>query len=224
MLPLENGFAMEDDPHFPLGADAVALAHAAAAELPPDASVCDLGCGAGGVSLLLAANRPDLRITGVELRPDAARLFRENIRINGAGARMTAVEGDLRQIRDLLPAASFREALANPPYRAASAGKLPADPDDAAARTEIRGTLADFCAAAAYLLPHRGTFRTVYPPEKLPALFSALEKAGFAPKSLILYYPDAAHAPSVAVCRAVKGARPGLSIAPPVFLNAGGAP
>ena len=36
--------------------------------------------------------------------------------------------------------------------------------------------------------------------------------------------PDAAHAPSVAVCRAVKGAKPGLSIAPPVFLNAGGAP
>ncbi len=224
MLPLENGFVMEDDPHFPLGADAVALAHAAAAEIPADAAVCDLGCGAGGVSLLLAANRPDLRITGIELRPEAARLFRENIRANGADARMTAVEGDLRQNRDLFPAGSFREALANPPYRAASAGKLPADPADAASRTGLCATLADFCAAAAYLLPHHGTFRTVYPPEKLTVLFSALEKAGFAPKALILYYPDAAHAPSVAVCRAVKGAKPGLSIAPPVFLHAGGAP
>ena len=220
MLPLENGFIMEDDPHFPLGADAVALAHHAG--IPHGARVCDLGCGAGGVALLLAANRPDLRITGVELRPAAAALFRENIRRNGAEARMTALEGDLRDIRRFLEPASFGAVTANPPYRAVREGRLPADPDAAAARTECCGSLADFCAAAAYLLPAGGSFHAVYPPERLPRLFAALEAAGLAPKALTLLYPDADHAPSIAVCRAVRGAKPGLLIAPPVFL--GGTP
>ena len=222
MLPLEHGFLMEDDPHFPLGADAVALAHAAEAGIAERAAVCDLGCGAGGVSLLLAAARPDLWITGVELRADAARLFRENIARNGVRTRMSAVEGDLRDIRALLPAAYFHAVVANPPYRSVTEGKPPADPDDAAARTERCASLEDFCTAAAHLLAHGGAFWLVYPPEKLPRLFSVLENAGFAPKTLTLCYPDAAHAPSIAVCRAVRGAKPGLLIAPPVFL--GGTP
>lgn len=224
MLELEHGFTMEDDPFFPLGADAVALAHSAADSVPRGAAVCDLGCGAGGVTLLLAAARPDLHITGVELRPAAAALFRDNIRRNGAASRITAVEGDLRAIRSLLAPASVAEVTANPPYRTVPEGRLPAHPDAAAARTELCGTLADFCAAAAYLLPKGGSFRLVYPPEKLPRLFAALEADGFAPKELTLLYPDAGHGPSIAVCRAIRGAGPGLTVAPPVFLDTGGVP
>ena len=107
MLPLEHGFVMEDDPHFPLGADAVQLAHAAARFAPEGARVCDLGCGAGGVSLLLAAARPDLTVAGVELREEAAALFRENIARNSAEDRLSVCPGDLRRVRALLPPRSF---------------------------------------------------------------------------------------------------------------------
>ena len=217
LLPLEHGFVMEDDPHFPLGGDAVALAHDAAASLAPGARVCDLGCGAGGVSMLLAAARADLSVTGVELRPGAARLARENVRMNRAEDRVRIVEGDLRAVRTLFPPASFDAAAANPPYRAVSEGKLPAHPDDAAARTETTASLADFCAAAAYLLPHGGEFTLCYPMSRLARLFSALTAVSLEPKYLTLLYPDAAHAPAVLVCRARKGARPGLAAAPPVF-------
>ncbi|MEA4824796.1 MAG: methyltransferase [Clostridiaceae bacterium] len=217
MLPLELGYAMEDDPHFPLGMDAVALAHDAAASCKPAARVCELGCGAGGVLLLLASNRTDLALTGLELRPDAANLARENVRYNGAEGRVSVVEGDLRAIRALFSPASFDAVLANPPYRAVSEGNLPAHPDDAAARTEVAATLNDFCHAAAYLLPHNGECTLVYPAARLVRLFRALTDAGLEPKTLTLLYPDTAHAPSVALCRAKKGARPGLSLAAPVF-------
>ncbi|MDY5014617.1 MAG: sporulation protein YqfD, partial [Eubacteriales bacterium] len=146
-----------------------------------------------------------------------ARLARENVRMNRAEDRVRIVEGDLRAVRTLFPPASFDAAAANPPYRAVSEGKLPAHPDDAAARTETTASLADFCAAAAYLLPHGGEFTLCYPVSRLARLFSALTAVSLEPKYLTLLYPDAAHAPAVLVCRARKGAHPGLAAAPPVF-------
>ncbi len=218
MTQLEYGFVMEDDPHFPLGADAVQLAHAAAAEIPPRARVCDLGAGAGAVSLLLAAARPDLSLHGIELRGSAAELFSRNIAANGVSDRVRVCRGDVRDVRTLFPAGSFGEAVANPPYRAVHEGRLPPDPERAAARTELCGDLRDFCRAAAYLLPRGGGFTVVYPPEKLPALFEALRDAGLAPSRLTLCHPSGSANASIAVCRAVRGGRMGLTVLPPILL------
>ncbi|MBR2081030.1 MAG: methyltransferase [Oscillospiraceae bacterium] len=68
---LWNGVRMQNpEDIFRLSADSVVLADFAAPER--GGSVCDLGCGAGALMLMLLANDPTLRAVGVELQPRAA--------------------------------------------------------------------------------------------------------------------------------------------------------
>jgi len=45
------------------------LAAALAAQIPPNASVLDIGCGDGTIASLIAQQRPDITIQGVEILP-----------------------------------------------------------------------------------------------------------------------------------------------------------
>lgn len=54
------------------------LVEAAVEQLPQGASVVDVGTGSGAVALALAAERPDLRVRGVDVSPDAVALACQN--------------------------------------------------------------------------------------------------------------------------------------------------
>ena len=78
------------------GADSLALA--AFASTPSARRGADLGCGCGILLLLLAREAPELAIDGVELRPGAAALCRENIIANGLEGRCRVFIGDWREL------------------------------------------------------------------------------------------------------------------------------
>ena len=62
--------------------------------LPQGADVCELGVGSGAISLALAAERPDLNVTGVELSRDALRWAKKNLK-KLALPNVVFLEGDL---------------------------------------------------------------------------------------------------------------------------------
>ncbi|MFQ9917500.1 MAG: methyltransferase domain-containing protein [Flavonifractor plautii] len=94
----------QSDTCFPLGGDSLALA--AFASVRRGDRVCDLGCGAGALLLLLAARVSPLALSGVEYCPEDAAMARQNLAENGLeGAICT---GDLCAVcktlrRGLLP-------------------------------------------------------------------------------------------------------------------------
>ena len=178
---LWNGVQMQNpEDIFRLSADSVVLADFAAPER--GGSVCDLGCGTGALMLMLLANDPTLRAVGVELQPRAAELARNNLLQNGF-ADSRVLTGDLRDIRALLPANSFRHVISNPPF-------FPADslpPKSKAlelARTEKACTPDDLCAAASWLLSSGGHFCFVHRPERLAELIVCLDRYRLALKRM----------------------------------------
>ena len=93
----------QSDTCFPLGGDSLALA--AFASVRRGDRVCDLGCGAGALLLLLAARVSPLVLSGVEYCPEDAALAHQNLAENGLeGAVYT---GDLRAVCKTLPAGGF---------------------------------------------------------------------------------------------------------------------
>ena len=71
--------------HFPLGTDSVLLA-----DFVPLAGAergIDLGCGGGILTLLLLARSERLRMTGLEILPEAAAKAQENLRENALEER-----------------------------------------------------------------------------------------------------------------------------------------
>ena len=146
---LPNGLTLrQDDRFFKLGQDSVLLA--AFARPRRNARVLDLGCGTGALALLVY--RPDLTITGLELQQGALDLFRQSIADNGVD--MTALQGDLREIRTLLPHGSMDYVICNPPYFDRDAGKSAPAPEKRTRGRMIACTVEDVAVACLVRAAH----------------------------------------------------------------------
>lgn len=67
-------------------------------DLPPDARVLDVGCGAGAWSLALAEANRDARITGLDL-PEVVPRFADEARRRGLDDRVRSLPGDMHDVR-----------------------------------------------------------------------------------------------------------------------------
>lgn len=72
---------------------------------------------------MLRRERPPQSVTAVEIAPDAVELMRQTAEISSL-THFAPLRGDLREIRTLLPAHSFRLVTCNPPYFPAGSGYL----------------------------------------------------------------------------------------------------
>lgn len=201
---------LQSPEEFKLTRDTLALA--GFATLHPGDRVCDLGCGVGSLLIALAARCPQITADGVELRPGAAELCRENLRRNGLTG--TILTGDLAACIDSLPRQCCQLVAANPPYFPAGSGFVSPRAAKAAARTEDSYTLTAACAAAKRLCIYGGRFALCLRPERLAELFAALQGAGFEPKRLQLVQTGPEKAPNLALVEAIRGAKPGLRVLP----------
>ncbi len=188
-----------DEACFPLGQDSMALA--AFCTLRPHMRVCDLGCGAGALMVLLLGREPTLEVSGVELDPHAAELARKN----SPGIITT---GDLTHKANLPPAGCCDLVVSNPPYFRAGSGVSGGE-----TRMEGTCTLTALCGSAAYILKNGGRFALVHRPERLCDIFCAMRAAGLEPKRMKLL-SSPGKSPYAVLVEAVRQGRPGLQIQP----------
>lgn len=197
---------------FPLGQDTLLLS--GFATVRRGARVCDLGCGAGALLLLLRGREPTLRLTGIECSGDAHAWAVRNLRENSLAGDLRC--GDLREVAPLLPAGGFDLVIANPPYFPAGSGK-----PGGGARMETSCTLEELCAAAGRLLKNGGRFALTLPAARLTDGVVALRAAGAEPKRMQLVQHNPASPPSVVLLEGVRQGRPGLSVLPVCCLHRG---
>ncbi len=175
-----------------------------------NAKCADLGTGCGVIPLLLLASGRCGEARGFEVQAEYAVLAAENARENGMEGRFSVTQGDIREIAALCPAGWADYVTANPPYLRADCDKRNADFVKYAAFHEHFGSIADFARAAAYLLGTGGAFFTVYRPDRLSRLLTALSAAGLEPKRLRPVAADVLRAPSLVLVESVKGAAEGM--------------
>ena len=207
----------QDDNTFRLGTDSVLLSHFVDAKGASYA--CDLGCGSGIISILMAWESPKLHVDGIEIQPHAANLARENAATNSLSDRINIIEGDIVRHREFLVAGAYDLVVANPPYFAPGRGRSSQSGSTAVAREELSCTLEDICAAAAYLTRWGGKFALVHRPERLAEVIRALSAAGLEPKRLRFVHYRAASAPNLVLIESRRGGNPSLTVEPPLILT-----
>lgn len=206
---------LQDDAFFKLGQDSVLLS--AFASPRKNAKVLDLGCGTGALSLLLY--RPDLSITGIEIQKDALLLFQQSIQLNQLD-NITALHGDLRNIRQLIGHGSMDYIICNPPYFAKNSGKHAKRSSHATARQENACSIEDIASSCAFALHTGGKCAIVFRPERLCALLSAFERMHLAPKRLRFIHQTATAMPSAVMIECRKGGNiEGLIVEPPLLIT-----
>lgn len=180
--------------------------------------ILDLGCGNGAIAFLLAHRHPHVRIVGLEVQPALADRAWRGTRFNGLQSRIKIMEGDLRQIRGLLPAASFDMVLSNPPYRELGRGRLSPDPEIRQAKHELTTTLQEAIAAIRYLLAPKGRACLIYHASRLADLLSSLRADQLEPKMLRLVHSYPGAEAELCLIEARRDGRPGLQIFAPLFI------
>jgi tRNA1Val (adenine37-N6)-methyltransferase len=148
-----------------------------AAECAPEVTrILDLGAGIGSVGLLALWRLPGASLTAVEAQDMSFTLLEHNIAMNHLASRVRAIHGDLRTVR--FPGESFGLVTGSPPYFDVRAGVVPADPQKAHARFELRGDVRDYCSAAREALGPNGRFVFCFPAPQRARAEAAIAEAG----------------------------------------------
>ncbi len=139
-----------------------------AQRIAPRASrLLDLGAGLGSVGLmtLWALENRDATaprtLTMLEAQEVSHRLALATIAHNQLQDRVTARLGDMRGFNHA--GGVFDLVTGSPPYFPVGTGKISPHPQKAACRMELRGTIADYAAAASPLLAPDGWFVACFP-------------------------------------------------------------
>ncbi|HEU4342390.1 MAG TPA: tRNA1(Val) (adenine(37)-N6)-methyltransferase [Candidatus Binatia bacterium] len=180
--------------------------------------IMDLGSGNGAIALVLAALYPSLSVVGLELQSGMVDRAGRNIRLNRYEHRVSVVRGDVRAIERIASPASFDAVVCNPPYRTSRSGRLSAEREKTVARHEIEGTLDDFVAAGAYLLPAKGRLAVVYHAARTVDLLQSMRKARLEPKRLRMVHSFTASPASLALVEGVKGGRSEIQVLAPLVV------
>jgi tRNA1Val (adenine37-N6)-methyltransferase len=181
--------------------DELLTAWYAAEHVASRARLLDLGSGVGSVGLLVLWRTPGATLTAIEAQEVSFALLEKNVVMNGLSSRVRAIHGDLRQVR--LAGESFDLVTGSPPYFDVSAGVVPADPQKAHARFELRGDVRDYCAAACDAMAIGGRFVFCFPWPQRARAEAACAGAGLAIERSRDVIPRLGVAPlfSLFVCR-----------------------
>lgn len=130
---------------------------------PAARSVLDLGSGVGTVGMIAAWRMPGARFVTIEAQEQSVRLARKSAQWNGLESRYEIRCGDFRDANVIADAERFDLVLGSPPYFPPGSGVEGDHPQKIACRFEMRGNIADYCAAAARHLDRAGWFACVFP-------------------------------------------------------------
>lgn len=162
--------------------------------------VCDLGCGAGALMLLLLAREPSLRLHGVDVSDDFCTDARKNMKLNGLNFVITCDDWLSYALKN---PQGYDLVISNPPYYEEGFGAVSPSSPRALARTGSQDTLPSLCEAAGRLLKSGGRFVICYPVFRLVDVFLFMRTYGLEPKRIRI-------TGKIALIDAKKGGKPGL--------------
>lgn len=147
---------------------------------PSARGVLDLGSGIGTVGMICAWRLPGARFVTVEAQADSVALAEKSARYNGLTDRYEIRQGDFRNSSVLREDEQFDLVTGSPPYFPTDAGIKSEHPQRLACRFELRGSISDYCAAAAKHLASGGLFACIFPtgPQQLARVEAGARTAG----------------------------------------------
>lgn len=158
--------------------DDVLTAWYGTAHAPCVRRAADLGSGIGSVATIVAWRLPGALFCTIEAQEQSLQLARKSVRYNGLESRFALYHGDLRDHSVLAEESPFDLVTGSPPYFPPGSATEAAHAQAVPARIEIRGTVADYAAAAARILAPGGLFAFVFPTLQIDRALRALGDVG----------------------------------------------
>lgn len=201
---------------FRFGVDAVLLANFA--KVKRGMRVIDLCTGTGIVPFIIAGKTEAASITGIEIQEEFVEMANRSVKINDLGDRVSFINGDLKDEKNIKTIEKANIITVNPPYKLANSGILNPTDKMAVARHEVCCTLEDVIVASRRLLKDNGRLYMVHRPERLADILCLMRKHKIEPKTIRMVHPNTKKAPNIVL---VEGQRDGgafLKWEPPLYV------
>jgi tRNA1Val (adenine37-N6)-methyltransferase len=181
--------------------------------------VLDLGTGCGIIPMLLARQEPSAQITGAEFQEVMADIAGRNVALNDLSGQVEIISHDVVDLRRQFPVSSFDLVVSNPPYRRPGTGKISprAGRDDS--RHETTATLADFMAAAKFLVKESGRICFIYHTCRLAELMAQAALQKLAPIRLRMVHGNVEAPGRMFLIELMKGRVGELQVEPPLMVR-----
>ena len=212
-----GGLEIIQDPNkFCFGVDAVFLSDFA--RVKPGETVLDMGTGNGIIPLLLSAKTQGRKFTGLEIQQDTAEMARRSVLHNHLEDRIEIVTGDIKEAAEIFKPAFFDVITINPPYMLADHGLRNPDSARAVARHEVLCSLDDILRESMRLLQDKGRFYMIHRPFRLTEIMIKMNHYKIEPKRIQFIYPHIDREPAMALIEGVRGAKPRVTVEPPIII------
>lgn len=187
-------------------------------ELKSGGRIADLGAGSGVISLVLARINPTVFVEAVENNPEMAALVRRNIQHNSLEERVSVHAEDVINLRSSHQVSTFDLVVSNPPFRTTGSGKVSPRAGRDAARHETTAGLADFLAAAKYLVKPSGRVCFIQLPSRLAEFMALAARMKLSVLRVRMIHSNAESPATMFMAELAKGRRGTLVVEPPLFV------
>lgn len=184
----------------------------------PGDNILDLGTGCGIIPLILAYRNPDIKVYGVEVQEELAKIAAVNVKENQMEDQITILCKDMKELKHDMISGPVNLVVSNPPYRKAKSGRINPHQQRAIARHEIKASLSDVVESARRMLSLGGRFVSVYPAERMTDILTQMRLSSIEPKFLRMIHSGWDTEAKLILVEGVKGGGVGIKIAPPLII------
>jgi tRNA1Val (adenine37-N6)-methyltransferase len=216
-LMIGNLRIIQKNDSFRFGTDSILLS--LFAELKGKQRVLDIGTGSGIIPILLSYKNLESLFAGLEIQDHIADMAARSVSLNNLNDRISIVRGDVKNILDYFPKASFDVVVTNPPYKKLGTGLMNVNESNAAARHEILCTIEDIVKGAAQVLVPKGTLYMVNRPDRLCDTLVALRKYKLEPKLIRFVHSKLSSSPILFLLKANLYGGENLKVGTPVLVD-----
>lgn len=188
-------------------------------QLKSAGSIIDLGAGCGIISLVLARINKSSSVVAVENDPEMASLVARNIQHNNLSATVSLLAEDVINLRSIIRDSSFDLVVSNPPFRVPGSGKTSPRAGRDSARHETSAGLADFLAAAKFLVKLSGKICFIQLPSRLSEFMTLASEMKLSVLRLRMIHNNAISPAAMFMAELAKGRRSAPVVEPPLFVR-----
>ncbi len=181
--------------------------------------ILDIGTGCGIIPLLLS-QRTTAEITGIEIYKEMSEIAKRNITNNNLQEKITIINEDIKNYRNIFKRDQFDTVVTNPPYFEfkGDVNQVNRLEQLAYARHNVNITLEEIIKISAFLLKNSGSFSLVFRSERLVEVLALLTEYKLEPKRLKICFTKRSGAAKISLIEAIKAAERGLKIESPLFV------
>lgn len=188
---------------FCYGIDSVLLSDFAKG-IKDEARVLDLGAGNGILGLLLCGKTNLKTMVGLEIQDEVCKIANRSIELNNLQNKYKMINGDIKNIENLVEKESFDMVISNPPYKRANSGVKNESETKLIARHEILCNLDDVIKAAFFALKEKGILCIIHRPERIVDLLETMRKNRIEPKIIRFIQPKRSKKPTMVMVKGTK--------------------